>query len=150
MTKKIKRDFSKRKPPTYKKRADGSNDIGAKKIIIDVNKVRLFSRFNPSDAELAAALEISAKTFQINKKKNPLIRDAMEQGREFGRFSLRGKQFDTAMKGNVVMLIWLGKQLLDQKDKALLGNDPDAPLNQNIPLTKENIKMIASEIRNEF
>lgn len=33
-----------------------------------------------------------------------------------GRAALRVKQWDLAIKGNVGMLIWLGKQLLDQKD----------------------------------
>ena len=31
--------------------------------------------------------------------------------------SLREKQYDVAMSGNVSMLIWLGKQVLGQSDK---------------------------------
>ena len=34
-----------------------------------------------------------------------------------GRISLRRKQFEVAMNGNVAMLIWLGKQYLGQADK---------------------------------
>lgn len=34
------------------------------------------------------------------------------------RMKLLQKQFDVAMSGNVALLIWLGKQHLDQKDKA--------------------------------
>jgi hypothetical protein len=34
-----------------------------------------------------------------------------------GKMSIRRKQFDVAMSGNVTMLIWLGKQFLGQKDK---------------------------------
>lgn len=34
------------------------------------------------------------------------------------RARLLQKQFDVAMAGNVTMLIWLGKQHLDQKDKS--------------------------------
>jgi hypothetical protein len=34
-----------------------------------------------------------------------------------GRISLRRKQYEVAMKGNVTMLIWLGKQHLGQADK---------------------------------
>lgn len=43
--------------------------------------------------------------------------DAIKRGQEVGRSSLRGKQFEMAMKGNVAMLIWLGKQLLGQREK---------------------------------
>jgi hypothetical protein len=34
-----------------------------------------------------------------------------------GKVSLRRKQYEVAMTGNVGMLIWLGKQHLDQSDK---------------------------------
>ena len=32
------------------------------------------------------------------------------------KLALRRKQFDVAMQGNVQMLIWLGKQYLEQSD----------------------------------
>jgi hypothetical protein len=38
-------------------------------------------------------------------------------GRANLRNRLRAKQIEVAMSGNVSMLIWLGKQLLDQSDK---------------------------------
>ncbi len=34
-----------------------------------------------------------------------------------GKMSLRRKQFEVAIGGNVTMLIWLGKQFLEQSDK---------------------------------
>jgi len=34
-----------------------------------------------------------------------------------GKMSLRRKQYTSAIEGNVTMLIWLGKQHLDQSDK---------------------------------
>ncbi len=56
------------------------------------------------------------------------FRRAYEKG--FGRLKipLRRQQIETAKKGNVSMLIWLGKQLLDQSDKsgAFVG-DPFFP-----------------------
>lgn len=41
----------------------------------------------------------------------------LEEGRAFGRMSLRRKQWEVALSGNVTMLIWLGKQQLGQSDK---------------------------------
>ncbi len=41
-----------------------------------------------------------------------------EQKRGRGRVSLRRKQFQLAIEGNVTMLIWLGKQYLGQSDKS--------------------------------
>lgn len=42
---------------------------------------------------------------------------SLERGRQLCNASLRKKQFEVAMKGNPVMLIWLGKNALQQTDK---------------------------------
>lgn len=34
-----------------------------------------------------------------------------------GKISIRRRQFEMAMEGNVTMLVWLGKQLLGQRDQ---------------------------------
>lgn len=39
-----------------------------------------------------------------------------DQKRQNGCISLRRKQYQEAMKGNITMLIWLGKQYLGQSD----------------------------------
>jgi hypothetical protein len=49
---------------------------------------------------------------------------AIKRGR--GKIGLRRKQYEVAMAGNVPMLIWLGKQYLDQSEKQ------QAEVNQNI------------------
>lgn len=45
------------------------------------------------------------------------FRDELDAGRANGRASLRRKQWEIALGGNVTMLIWLGKQYLEQSDK---------------------------------
>jgi hypothetical protein len=50
----------------------------------------------------------------------------LTKGRANLRMSLRRWQLKAAEKGNSALLIWLGKQMLDQKDKALLEHSgPD-------------------------
>jgi hypothetical protein len=50
------------------------------------------------------------------------------KGKAEGNISLRRKQWQMAVeKGNVVMLIWLGKQMLGQVNERL-DTDSDAPL----------------------
>jgi hypothetical protein len=41
-----------------------------------------------------------------------------------GRASLRRAQFATALKGNTAMLIWLGKQYLEQREQRDLRDAP--------------------------
>ena len=43
--------------------------------------------------------------------------DILKKGRVNLRKSLRQVQLDSALKGNVVMMIWLGKQYLGQVEK---------------------------------
>ena len=41
----------------------------------------------------------------------------LKKGRDQGKTSLRRMQWEKAQSGNTTMLIWLGKQMLGQKDK---------------------------------
>ena len=43
--------------------------------------------------------------------------DSVAKGKDSGKIRLRQYQWSAAKKGNVAMLIWLGKQLLGQSDK---------------------------------
>ncbi len=67
--------------------------------------------------DIAVELEISARTLRRYRATNPLIDPAYQKGLARMRRSLRSKQYDLAMKGNVTMLIWLGKNELGQSDK---------------------------------
>lgn len=42
--------------------------------------------------------------------------DLIEKGRSIGKKSLRRAQFEKALNGDSRMLVWLGKQYLNQKD----------------------------------
>ena len=53
--------------------------------------------------------------------------DLIDKGGAYGKSSLRRKQFERAMEGSDRMLIWLGKNMLGQKD--VVGDtDEDLPL----------------------
>ena len=43
--------------------------------------------------------------------------ESIAKGRDNGKIRLRQYQWASAKKGNVAMLIWLGKQILGQSDK---------------------------------
>lgn len=69
--------------------------------------------------EIANFLEVSVDTLTRRCKElhGVTFAEYFEQKRGSGRISLRRKQFEVAQGGNVTMLIWLGKQYLDQSDK---------------------------------
>jgi transposase len=67
--------------------------------------------------EAAAVLDVSEPTFIDFLKRYQKAAETFERGKQNGRASLRRMQLKSAEAGNVTMLIWLGKQLLRQKDK---------------------------------
>lgn len=79
---------------------------------IDPEQVKKLAAIQCSHAEMAAILGCSSDTLERR------FAAAIKDGRSHGRTSLKRKQYEIAMTGNTTMLIWLGKQYLDQKDKA--------------------------------
>jgi hypothetical protein len=47
----------------------------------------------------------------------------IDKGKAEGKMRLRRKQIEVAMSGNAVMLIWLGKQMLNQSDSPIQDDD---------------------------
>lgn len=87
---------------------------GKKSILTDEQKaqIELYASHFCTIKEIIATmgLDMTAETFTNN------FRDIYQKGRESGRKILRSLQNKAAEKGNVTMLIWLGKQYLGQKD----------------------------------
>jgi hypothetical protein len=72
--------------------------------------------------DCAAVLKISVDTLQRR------YLEPYNAGLQKCKASLRRKQFELAQAGNVTMLIWLGKNLLGQKDRHELTGKDGAPL----------------------
>ena len=82
-----------------------------KKYNLDTKQVEQLAGFGCTDTEIASFFDISRTTLERNYE------HYLTKGREEGKIRLRQYQWASAKKGNVAMLIWLGKQLLGQSDK---------------------------------
>jgi hypothetical protein len=82
---------------------------GRPSIEVDENQLLQLGAIHCTMEEIAAVLSMSVDTLQ---KYSHIIK----RGREQGKMSLRRMQWKSAEKGNPVMLIWLGKQMLNQRD----------------------------------
>jgi len=91
--------------------------MGRPKTPIDLKAVENAASIGCTPDEIAAVLGICQATFFIRKAAEPEINEAIERGRKHGRATLRRLQWQGAQAGNPTMLIWLGKQLLGQRDK---------------------------------
>lgn len=73
-------------------------------------------------SEIAGWFGCSEDTIEraCKREKNEGFADYYKKKSQNGKISLRRKQMEIALKGNVGMLIWLGKQYLGQNDKQAL------------------------------
>ena len=96
--------------------------VGRPKLNIDPETVRKLARLHCTMEEMASFFGCHRETLRNN------FSPEIDKGRAEGNISLRRKQWQMAVeKGNVVMLIWLGKQMLGQVNERL-DSDSDAPL----------------------
>lgn len=103
--------MTKRIPP------DQHKPMGRPKAPIDLKAVENAASIGCTPDEIAAVLGVAQTTFFARKAAEPEINEAIERGRKNGRATLRRLQWQGAQAGNPTMLIWLGKQLLGQRDK---------------------------------
>jgi hypothetical protein len=90
---------------------------GRPKTKMGIDEVERLCQLNCTMEELAAYFGVDVRTVQLRAQNEPWIRAAMERGQAMGKLSLRREQFRLAEKGNAAMLMFLGKQLLGQRDK---------------------------------
>ena len=82
-----------------------------KKYDIDTKQVEQLASYGCTNREIASFFGCDESL--IKKSYSSFL----TKGRDKGKIRLRKLQWNAAEKGNVPMLIWLGKQLLDQTDK---------------------------------
>ena len=86
----------------------------SKRIQLDLELIKTLAGFGLTLAEIAAACGCSDDTLHRR------ARAQIDRGWADMRASLKRKQYEVAMAGNVTMLIWLGKNYLDQTDRQVV------------------------------
>ena len=82
---------------------------------INLSLIERLAGLGCTDAELAFACKVSVRTIESRRASSMSFNNACERGRAKVRLSLRRKQLQLALNGNVTMLVWLGKVLCLQK-----------------------------------
>ena len=95
----------------------------SKKANIDREEVSKLAAMGLTVIEIAAFVGVCTKT--IERRCMP----ELEEGRAKACGSVRRKQYEKAViEGNTTMLIWLGKQMLGQKDCVVVDSNVSAQL----------------------
>lgn len=86
---------------------------------IDWEMVDKLCAIHCTGEEIASILDVSYDTLQrrCQEEHECGFADYYKKASASGKMSLRRKQYDVAMAGNVPMLIWLGKNTLNQRDQ---------------------------------
>jgi hypothetical protein len=92
-----------------------SNDLGRPEKSIDLTELEKLCGLQCTQADIAGWFDVSLSTIE-RRQRDPRFAAVMERGYARGRVSLRRKQMQLAEQGNPAMLIWLGKQILGQRD----------------------------------
>jgi len=94
--------------------------FGRPKAIIDWKQVDRLLEAGCTGTQVAARIGIHPDTLYIacRDTHNLTFSAYAEEKRASGDSILQQAQFQQAVKGNVTMLIWLGKQRLGQRDKS--------------------------------
>jgi hypothetical protein len=88
---------------------------GRKPVPIDLLELEKLCSLHCTDQELADWFGVSTRTIETRKKRREFA-DAIQRGRSKGRISVRRAQMKMLETGNGTMGVWLGKQMLGQRD----------------------------------
>jgi hypothetical protein len=91
---------------------------------IDLGAVARAAQIGCTMEEIAAVVGLARSSFYARLDADPELREAIDMGRNLYRVTLRRLQWQSAMAGNVTMLIFLGKQYLGQRDRPRRSTAP--------------------------
>jgi hypothetical protein len=90
--------------------------VAARRSEIDLVELEKLCQLSCTDEEIAAWFNTSVRTIE-RRRKEPRFAEIMARGKARGRISVRRMQMKLLEQGNATMGVWLGKQLLGQRDQ---------------------------------
>lgn len=114
------------------------------------NALEGLGRIQCTNAEIAAYFSISERQLMARRASDQDVDEAIRRGQEQGRISLRRAQYQAAVGANgkdphPTMMIWLGKQVLGQREAGL-----DINLNGGLTIEGQDIRPLLERKLSEF
>ena len=105
--------------------------MGLPKKEIDWDEFEKLCALHCTKTEVASFFDVSKPTLdlKIKHKYDTTFQEVFKEKSAKGKLNVRRKQLQVALGGNVVMLIWLGKNWLGQCDTPIVpfDNEEDYP-----------------------
>lgn len=105
---------------------------------MNLDEVERLAMLQCTQAEIAAFFDVSQSTVEKRMAQDDDFRAAVERGMAKGRISVRRMQLRLLDEGNATMAVWLGKQLLGQRDSHQLEHS--GPGGEPLKITVERIQ----------
>ena len=129
---------------------------GKPRTVFDLEKVTIMAAIGASPYEMASYFDCSTRVIQkrlAEDEDDPIKGDfvrAYKKGFGEVKRGLRRVQIETAMNGNPALLIWLGKNLLDQSDKMESKSEVTQDVKMELtPEMEKKIKAAAQVVMND-
>ncbi|EWY36402.1 hypothetical protein N825_27030 [Skermanella stibiiresistens SB22] len=101
---------------TSPNKTDNAVQRGRPPLEIDWGLAEKLAQIACTDEEIAAIVGVSLETFK-RRKRDPEFAEMLAGARAKGKGSLRRMQWQAASAGSIPMMIFLGKNLLGQRDR---------------------------------
>jgi hypothetical protein len=125
-------------------RGGSRTGAGRKPVEIDLEQLEKLASLQCTDSELAAFFRCTTRTIE-KRRREPAFKESLERGRAIGQISVRRAQMKLLEAGNATMGVWLGKQLLGQRD--ITPIELTGANGSEIKFSKETIDAIISEAK---
>jgi len=112
--------------------------VGRNNIVVPPQEVEDLAALGCKDMEIAQWFGINDNTLRYQ------FSEELTKGRENLKQSLRRAQLKAALGGNVVMLIWLGKNILGQSES------PQSTQAEVLPFTDDELDEIKEQLEDEL
>ena len=113
--------------------------------VLAIDEVEKLGRLQCTNAEIGAYFDMTERQIINRRAKDPELDDAIKKGANQGRISLRRQQFAAALDGDRTMLVWLGKNVLGQRDSGL-----DINLSGGMSFDSQEIRPLLDSKMEEF
>jgi hypothetical protein len=99
---------------------------GRPRVAINLKELEDLAKIGCTDGEIADWFGVGLSLIKSRKKTDKEFSAALKKGRAKMVISLRRVQLKSALEGNATMQIWLGKQLLGQREPKSWEREDDS------------------------
>lgn len=133
------------------KRRTARRAHGRPRAEIDLKAVEKLAASGASNPTLADFFEVNESTIHRRKRDDEAFKLAVARGQARAKVNLQLAQYETAVKrGNPTMQIWLGKQMLQQRDVTAMEHSAPGggPIQVNVAAARAKLtELLERKIR---